>query len=237
MKTFLPGLAVLSLAFFAVTLKYPGAPVAHPSSSDTTWIPGEYDGWVYFEAKTDWTYQGSEGGISISGGGVKFYVSHGDILCNVFDESGTGNCYATFPMDVVWSLTALIKTPQCTANYSASSRADALSGLAPLVPLTSQPLEGGFSQGFFPAAGPAAGTAQASGCPGGFNATYTTAPGMPKWPDLDYQVGFHTGLSFGGTCSMKGLPRSSSVGFTSAMLSLDSCQWRAFYTPTDAQLP
>jgi len=236
MKAIIPCLAVASVALFAATLRHPAAPLAQSVTPDTSWTPGEYEGWVYFEAKTDWTYQGGEYGATVSGGGVKFFVSHGDITCNVFDSTGNGNCEAVFPMDVVWSLSALVKTPECTANYTSSARADALSGLIPLAPLVSQPLEGGFSQAFHPAAGPAAGSAQATGC-GGFSTTFTTTPGIPYWPDLDFQIGFHNGLSFGGTCSMKGLPRSASAGLMSATLSLDSCQWRAFYVPPDAGLP
>jgi hypothetical protein len=226
---------LLSVALLVVTVNQPQV-VAHPlGSSDATWIPGLYNGWVYFEAKTDWSFHVSQAGLTSDGDGVKFYVSHGDINCQVTDQVGTGSCFATFPMDVLWTVSAVTTTPNCTSNYQASARADAID-LAPLMPLTVQPLADGFSQGFNPATGPASGTAQETGC-AGFSAGYTIPPGMPKWPDLDFRIDFHSPLSIGGTCSMEGLPRSGNAGFVTSTLSLDSCEWRAYYIDPYATLP
>jgi hypothetical protein len=230
----LPSVAV-GLALLVLTPNRSGLAPGHSPSPDTPWTPGLYTGWVYFEAKTDWSFHGSLGPASADGAGVKFYVSHGDIECSV-DGAGTGNCAATFPMDIVWSVSATVKTPECTENYRASARADGMSSPPPLHPLLSQPMETGFSLGFQPDTGPASGNSQASGCKS-MSASFNMQPGMPKWPDLDFGLDFHTSLSIGGTCSMKGLPRSTSAGMTIATLSLTSCQWQALYLDPYAKLP
>jgi len=216
-----------------------GLPAAQSAQAASPWVVGLYSGWAYFMAKTDYHYSQSMEGASMQFDGVKFFESHGDIECNVIDEAGTGGCGANFPLDILNGASGLFTGPDCTVSVQVNSRANALSGGMPLAPLSSGPLEVGFSVPFNPLVGPENGmlSATTSGCPGGGANSYQIDPGQPKWPQLDFHVDYHTALSIGGTCSMEGLPRSITAGAMTATLSLTQCQWRVLYLDPYAKLP
>ncbi len=230
------GLLILVGVLFSLG---PGSPAAQPARAAASWVRGLYTGWVYFMAKTDYDYNQSMEGASVTFAGAKFFQSHGDIECMVFDEAGTGHCAANFPLDIVNDAFGSFTSPDCSGTMQVSSRANAINGGPALAPLTNAPLDQGFSMSFNPLVGPESGTISmtTSGCPGGGTSAFQMAAGLPKWPQLDFYVEYHTALTIGGTCSMEGLPRSISTGPGNATLSLDQCEWRALYMDPYATLP
>lgn len=210
---------------------------ARPARAAATWTKGLYVGWVYFLAKADMQYRQAAQGVSVQVDGVRYYESHGDLECTVFDEDGNGHCGANFPMDITWGESGTAVLPNCTVTITGSSRADAVNGGPPLAPLTSAPLAQGFSVGFFPQIGPENGSLTAVGCPGGGTNSYSIDAGQPVWPKLDFHVEHHTALSMGGSCSMEGLPRSITVGAMSSSLTLQECEWRVLFIDPYATLP
>ncbi len=214
-------------------------PSTQPARAANAWVKGLYAGWVYFQAKTDYQYSKSMAGASMQFEGVKFFESHGDLECTVFDEAGSGHCAASFPMDLINGASGTFSGPGCSGTVTVSSRANAVNAGPALAPLTNHPLDEGFSVFFNPQAGPENGTiaVTTSGCPGGGANLYQIAAGQPKWPQLDFHLEYHTPLTIGGSCSMEGLPRSITVGAMSSTLSLAQCQWRAIYFDPYAELP
>jgi len=229
-------ISVLSLLF--ILLVY-NSPSSRPAEAASAWIEGIYTGWVYFMAKADYSYSMSMPDASIQFDGVRFYESHGTIECNIFDDQGNGHCTASFPLDIINSASGSFTAPDCSATTQVSSRANAVDPGLTMPPLTNIPLDQGFSMKFDPQTGPENGTitVTASGCPGGGTSSYQDTAGQPKWPQLDFHVEYQTALTFGGTCSMEGLPRSISVGAGSSTLSLAQCQWRVLFFDPYATLP
>lgn len=212
------------------------SPSAQPVQAGSPWIKGLYAGWVYYLARADFQMQQSMEGASLQYEGARFYESHGDIHCSVFDEDGNGNCTTSFPMDIVWGAEGTFTSPSCSLAIHQNGRADAVNEQNLLTPLTANPLEEGFSVDFTPKIGPERISTTITGCQSMSKAVQFPA-GQPQWPQLDFHVEYHTALSIGGTCSMEGLPRSTSVGPMTASLSLEQCQWRALFLDPYAVLP
>jgi hypothetical protein len=227
---------ILSLLMLALGLV---SPTAQPARAQGTWSEGLYTGWVYFLARADVQYSMSVQGASIQFAGARFYESHGNIECQVLDADGTGHCAASFPMDIIYSAFGSYTAPDCSATTQVNSRANAIDPGPSLPPLVNNPLEAGFSMSFDPQMGPESGTitVNASGCPGGGSSSFQDTAGEPQWPALDFKVGFASALSFGGTCSMQGLPKTIGVGAGSSTLSLVQCMWRVLYFDPYATLP
>jgi hypothetical protein len=157
----------------------------------------------------------------------------------VSDTAGNGNCAGSFPLEEVMIRHSTIHSSSCSGTTIGGGRAPAIGQLPGLPPLTNQPLENGFSVPFSPKVAPLDITwrvdISGSGCQA-FTARKAIA-GKIKWADLDFQITGHTTYSIGGICSMKDLPRTSTVGIMKTSLSLEECEWNAFFFDPYATLP
>jgi hypothetical protein len=216
-------------------------PIQPAASQGEIWTPGLYMGWVYFLARSDFDYNLSESGFTVTDTTTLYHESHGTIECNVRDEAGNGACSGTFPMEKIAGRYGTLTSPGCNATWNESIRAPATSGLAALAPLTDSPLGAGFSIPFIPESGQAYANLviDASGNPTCKSQAISakTEVGIPKWPDLDFKIGYHTALSAGGNCDMESFPREMTVGHAVTKAVIEQCEWRMFYYDPYAKLP
>jgi hypothetical protein len=215
---------------------------AHPAASQAdVWTPGQYVGWVYFLARSDYDYNVSQYDMTVTNSATLYHEVHGEIDCKVRDEAGNGACSGTFPMEKIVGEYGTLTSPNCNATWRESIRASATSGLAPLAPLTDSPLGGGFSTPFFPESGPAYAYMQVDASGGSTCRSQTIAAmtkvGIPKWPDLDFKLGYHTPLTAGGTCNMQTFPRQMTIGYAVTSAVIEQCEWHMFYFDPYAKLP
>jgi hypothetical protein len=230
-------IAALLFIFCQIVL----APARPAASQADVWTPGQYIGWVYFLARSDFDYNLSQGDVTVTDSTTLYHEVHGEIDCKVIDEAGNGACGGTFPMEKIAGRVGSLASPGCNATWHESIRASATSGLAPLAPLTPSLLAGGFSVLFTPQSGQAYAdlVIEASGSPTCRSQAITakTTLGIPEWPDLDFKVGFHTPLTAGGTCNMQTFPRQLTVGHAVTTAVIEQCEWRMFYYDPYAKLP
>jgi hypothetical protein len=145
-------------------------------------------------------------------------------------------------MEKISGTAGSVTSPDCYATWTESTHAPATSQLVPIAPLVYNPLSSGFSTLFTAESGQSVANfnLEASGAnPGCHNMTITANVdiGIPKWPDLDYTVDYHTDLTAGGICNMKTFPREMTIGHATTTAKIVQCEWRMFYFDPYAKLP
>jgi hypothetical protein len=205
------------------------------------WTPGQYQGWVYFLARSDFDYNLNQQDVTVKDTATLFHESHGTIECTVSDAAGNGACSGVFPLEKLAGRLGAFTSPGCNATWTESVHALGIDLKDPLAPLTSSSLADGFSIPFIPASGPAYAEMKvdASGGPTCRSQAISTQTniGIPKWPDLDFYIAYHTALMVGGTCSMKDFPRKMTVGHAVTSAAIEQCEWRMFFYDPYAKLP
>ena len=228
----------LLLFIFCQILLAPAHPVA---SQADVWTPGLYMGWVYFLARSDYDYNVSQGDMIVTDSATLYQESHGTIECTVRDEAGNGTCSGSFPMEKIVGEYGTLTSPNCNATWTESIRSPSLSELIPLAPLTDSPLPVGFSIGFTPESGQAYAEMRIDASGGGTCQSQAisakTTVGIPKWPDLDFKIDYHTTLVAGGICSMESFPRQMTIGHAVTSAVIEQCKWKMFYFDPYAKLP
>ena len=232
-------LSITILLFFCFQMLF--APTQKAASRADVWTPGLYIGWVYFLERSDYDYNLSEGDVSATDTTTLYQESHGDIECSVADEAGNGTCKGSFPMEKIATRNGTFTSKDCTANWTESIRSLGVTVLEPLSPLSNSSLDAGFSIPFTPQSGTAFFniTVNANGGPTCSSAERSgqTTIGIPKWPDLEFHIAYHTPLTLGGTCNMQTFPRTLSINHAVTKAVIEQCQWKLFYYDPYAKLP
>jgi hypothetical protein len=208
-----------------------------PVHASSTWSPGFYSGWVSFNARIDSNVSlGSVGGFVI-----EQYSGRGQLMVKV-NDLGQGGASIVLPVgitildygtikgngDCTFSSTAVAQTNYVRLRNEVTDISETIQ-----IPISLSP-----GIRFQKTNSASFGSLQGCDQAGGKNleamkkAMRVTTGEMQQ---MTFTVGFNSGASAGGTCTIVGWEKTTAIPHGQGIRSLPSCKWRVFKVMTPNQ--